>query len=67
MPNNQPTAVPDEQFQVFERAAEVMATWLARFREEGAEPNDNDRLTAGHLAGALWANKLLVGELPTKS
>lgn len=60
----EPTIVPDAQFDVFERATEVMAIWIARFREEDAEPNENDRLTAGHLAGALWANKLLVGELP---
>lgn len=42
-----------------ERATEIMAVWLARFRDEEAKPTDNDRLMAGHLAGALWANDLL--------
>lgn len=44
----------------FERAAEVMAKWMPRLlRDEEAEPTENDRLIAGHLAGALWANDLL--------
>lgn len=47
-------------FESFERATELMAMWLARFRDEAAEVTDNDRLTAGHLAGVLAANNLLV-------
>ena len=46
----------------FERAADLMAMWLARFRDESVEPpepTENERLMASHLAGALWANDLL--------
>lgn len=49
--------------EVFERVSDILATWLARFRSEDAEPTENDRLKAGHLAGALAANDLLVREL----
>lgn len=52
--------------EVFERAMEIMAHWLAEFREEGSEPTENDKLTAGHLTGALMANDLLVEKLPAK-
>lgn len=55
----------EHNFDVFERAMQIMAKWLAEFRDEGSEPTENDRLTAGHLAGALSANKLLVTEMPT--
>ncbi|MGY3592511.1 hypothetical protein ACVIGB_000542 [Bradyrhizobium sp. USDA 4341] len=60
---------PKEQygFAVFERATEIMTQWLACFRDEAAAPTENDRLTAGHLAGALSANNLLVGKLPSTS
>lgn len=51
-------------FAVFERATELMAQWLARFRDEGATPTENDLLTAGHLAGALAAQNLLARALP---
>ena len=54
-------------FETFERATEVMAIWLARFRDDSADPNENDRLIAGHLAGALAANNLLVRELPART
>ncbi len=47
----------------FERATDLMAMWLARFRDGDpcgdVEPTDNERLMAGHLVGALWANDLL--------
>lgn len=47
----------------FERATDIMAMWLARFRagDPGSDeqPNDNDKLEAGLLAGALAANGLL--------
>lgn len=46
-------------FDVFEQAVDLMAQWLARFRDERAEVTENDRLLAGHLAGALAANDLL--------
>lgn len=60
-------AWPDQfNFDVFERATEIMALWLARFRSEDAEVTANDRLTAGHLAGALAANDLLVTEMPSR-
>lgn len=43
----------------FERATEIVARRLAFFREEGSELTENDKLLAGHLVGALWANNLL--------
>ena len=51
---------------VFERATEIMAQWLARFRDDDAAITENDLLTAGHLAGALAANDLLVADLPAQ-
>jgi hypothetical protein len=67
--SNQTSDEPAPAFNldVFEAAADLLAMWLARFRDEDSEPNDNDRLTAGHLAGALAANNLLVPTLPEGS
>lgn len=54
-----------ERFDIslFERAANVMAIWIMRFRLDddqwGEAPSENDKLTAGHLAGALSAQGLL--------
>jgi len=56
-------AMADRKPIVFERATDLMAMWLARFRVgdpcADETPTDNERLTAGHLAGALWGNDLL--------
>jgi len=47
----------------FERAADLVANELARYRVgydvDLVEPRDNERLLAGHIAGRLWANHLL--------
>lgn len=44
----------------FERATEIVARSLAFFRDESRpEPTDNEKILAGHLVGALWANDLL--------
>ena len=43
----------------FYRARDIVADRLAFFREEDSEPTANDKLLAGHLVGALWANDLL--------
>lgn len=68
MPIDQPKIVSDAQFDVFERTTDLLAHHLAFFRDEHTDNvTENDRLMAGHLAGALWANKLLVEELPSKS
>ncbi|MCK1479345.1 hypothetical protein IVB27_32545 [Bradyrhizobium sp. 197] len=54
---------PEFNFDVFERATEIMAIWLSRFRTDSEDaPTENDILTAGHLAGALAANDLLAGD-----
>lgn len=52
---------------VFEKAADLMARQLALFRDDCAEPTENEKLMAGHLAGHLSANGLLVSELPANS
>lgn len=47
-------------FDEFERATALLADRLAYFRdEENPVPTENEKLTAGHLIGALAANKLL--------
>lgn len=55
-------------FDVFERATDIMARRLALFRTDNpdAEPTENERLTAGHLAGGLAANSLLVTTTPSQ-
>ncbi len=47
--------------EVFERAMNILARSLALFRDS-EEPTENDKLMAGHLAGALAAADLLVTE-----
>lgn len=59
-----PKHLDASELAAFERATEIMASNLAFFRDETSEPNENDRLTAAHLAGGLWANGLLAKAKP---
>lgn len=70
-PASEPEEVDGAEFDAFERATEIMAHRLAFFRDEANDtPTENDRLLAGHLAGSLWANKLLsakTGDLQSRT
>lgn len=45
-----------EFFPIFEGATELVARQLAFFREDDAEPTENEKLMAGHIVGNLVAN-----------
>lgn len=48
--------------EVFDRAMDILARRLALFRDSD-EPTENEKLMAGHLAGALAAADMLVETL----